>query len=276
MVMDMNIYYQWIPGCYSHMACDKYTKDELESKWVDSFHKVFDKIEEWHIGVLPIENSYAGSVHTNLYKLGTWKYEIIGDLYLPINHCLLANNDDIDNIEKVYSHYQALMQCEKFIEKNDMAQESYKDTAGSAKFVKDSGKSNIASISSSLAADIYDLNRVKNNIQDQDGNTTRFFVVKQKWLDDDWVFDSLEIEKSNKKSLIFKTKHIPAALYKCLGAFSTRGINLTKIESLPAHGKPFEVLFWLDIETGSSDELLEQALEELEFFSKEVVVLGDY
>lgn len=272
----MKIYYQWKPGAYSHKASIQISSKigDIESQWVDTFEKVFERIQDGQLGMLPIENSYAGSVHTNLYELGTGEYKILSDLYLPINHCLLGNADNIADIEKVYSHYQALIQCSDYIQDYNFEKESYKDTAGSAKFVKKSEQNNIASISSSLAAKIYNLNVLEKDIQDQDGNTTRFFLVKSK--DTNLDIDLGNVEKSNKLSVIFETKHVPSALYKCLWAFATRNINLTKIESMPAKEDPFDVVFWLDIEKNQSQKELDEALEELNFFCENVVKLWGY
>ncbi|MDD5770520.1 MAG: prephenate dehydratase domain-containing protein, partial [Candidatus Gracilibacteria bacterium] len=239
------------------------------------FRKVFEMIDEGNIGVLPIENSYAGSVHENFYHIISGNYYIIGEIFLDINHFLLANTTDISGIKEAYSHPQALLQCQNYLQKLGIKPISFGDTAGAAKFISESKRTDIASISSDFASNIYKLNILDKSIQDQNGNTTRFFVIVRK--------DIFEKEKQNlimknngKISIKFKTKDTPSALYKCLGAFATRFINLTKIESLPARENRFEYIFWIDFQKNVEENIIKDALEELKFFSKDLVILGDY
>ncbi len=275
----MKIYYQWFPWAYSDKASIEIASElNIEKNnilWLSTFKDVFDKINNWDIGVLPIENSYAWSIYENFYHIMSWNYKIIWELNLDIDHCLLANTKDIKDIKYVYSHPQALAQCQNYIEKNWFITVNYSDTAWAAKFVQESNKKDVASISSSLCSSIYSLNILDKDIKDQIGNATRFFVIVLKD-----VFEKnkekLSLKKNGKISVTFKTKDIPAALYKCLWAFATRFINLTKIESLPARQNRFEYIFWIDFEKNVSDEIIQDALDELKFFSKDLVILGDY
>ncbi len=275
----MKIYYQWFPWAYSDKASIEIASElNIEKNnilWLSTFKDVFDKINNWDIGVLPIENSYAWSIYENFYHIMSWNYKIIWELNLDIDHCLLANTKDIKDIKYVYSHPQALAQCQNYIEKNWFIPVIYSDTAWAAKFVQESNKKDVASISSSLCSSIYSLNILDKDIKDQIGNATRFFVIVLKD-----VFEKnkekLSLKKNGKISVTFKTKDIPAALYKCLWAFATRFINLTKIESLPARQNRFEYIFWIDFEKNVSDEIIQDALDELKFFSKDLVILGDY
>lgn len=267
----MKIYYQWEIWAYSNIVWNHFSNNlwNLEVIWVKNFLQVFEKISENNLWIVPIENSYAGSVYENFNNLKKFDYYIYAEYFLEINHVLASKSKNIEEIKKVYSHYQALMQCDNFIKKHNFEPINYFDTATSAKFVSETNDEEIASISSKLAADIYWLNILQEKIQDQQWNTTRFFLVWKKYLD-------LNIKKSWKISLIFKTKNIPSALYKCLWAFATRNINLTKIESIPAMQNPFESVFYVDFEGFLIDENIVWALKELEFFTQELKILWDY
>lgn len=275
----MNIYYQWFSWAYWHSSSIIAAKNlwflEENIFWIDSFKKVFEKIDEWNIWVLPFENSYAWSIHENFYHAISWNYKIIWEIFLEINHNLLAKTKDISKIKKVYSHPQALMQTYDFCKKHNFEQIPFSDTAWAAKYVLEKNDETIASISSSLAGEIYNLNNLKSNIQDQNWNTTKFFVVVK---NEESILQRLNYlwKKSNKISIIFKTKDSPSALYKCLWAFATRFINLVKIESLPAKQNRFEYIFWIDFEKNVDEKIIFDALEELSFFSKDLKILWDY
>lgn len=275
----MNIFYQWFSWAYWHSSSIIAAKNlwflEENIFWIDSFKKVFEKIDEGNIWVLPFENSYAWSIHENFYHAISWNYKIIWEIFLEINHNLLAKTYDISKIKKVYSHPQALMQTYDFCKKHKFEQIPFSDTAWAAKYVLEKNDETIASISSSLAGEIYNLNNLESNIQDQDWNTTKFFVIVKnennilQRLNYSWI-------KSNKVSIIFKTKDTPSALYKCLWAFATRFINLVKIESIPAKQNRFEYIFWIDFEKSVDEKIILDALEELSFFSKDLKILWDY
>lgn len=277
----MKIYYQWIPWAYSHKVslifANKFNVNEDDINWSFSFKAVFEEIEKWAIWVLPIENSYAWSIHENFYHMATYPVKIIAEYTLKIDHCLLANTHDRSKIKKVYSHPQALMQCEKYLKKYWYEIKEYGDTAWAAKHIKEKWEEWMAAISSDLAANIYDLDIIDRVIQDQSWNSTRFFViVSEKTYEQIFRQQDFNVEKTNKVSVLFKTKDIPASLYKCLWAFWTRFINLTKIESLPARWDLFEYMFWIDFEKNIEQRFVDEALEELSFFSKDLKILWDY
>lgn len=275
----MKIYYQWFPWAYSNKASIQVAQnlniDFSNISWVKTFGEVFKKIDKWNIWVLPIENSYAGSIHENFYHIISWNYKIIWELNLDINHFLLWNTKKIKDIKLVYSHPQALMQCQDYFKKHKIKTLAYSDTAWAAKFVKDSWSKEMASISSDFASEIYWLNILDKGIQDQNWNTTRFFIIVSDKSYKKYK-KKLKLYKNNKISIIFKTKNIPSALYKCLGAFATRFINLTKIESLPARESQFEYIFWIDFQRNVDDNIVQDALNELKFFSKDLIILWDY
>lgn len=270
----MKIYYQGNPGSYMHTASVEIAKDlncEIESlEWKPDFQEVWDNISGEWIAVLAIENSYMWSIHPNLYGFLKYDYKIIGDYHLPINHCLCSRETDILKITQVYSQMPALEQCHKYIKEKGFTPVNYSDTALSAKFASETEDSGIGAICSELAAELYWLNILERNIQDHQGNTTRFAIIVPKETDTRYR------EKSNKISLLFEAKHIPASLYKCLWTFATNSINLTKIESLPSYKWEYSAMFWLDIDGKMQDEKVALALEELKNYTTEIRIIGEY
>ncbi len=270
----MNLIYQWIDWAYSHIA-SQIAEENLWIKakniiWYPDFSTVWEKIDEKNIWVVPIVNSYAGNIHENLYNFLRYDNKIIWEINLEINHCLLSNEKKIEDIKKVYSHPQALSQCHNFLKKHNIKAINGWDTAWSAKKISESKESWVWALASSLAWEMYNLNKIKCSVQDQVWNTTRFFIIAPKNTKLNFS------DKKNKTTIIFEAKNIPASLYKCLWAFATNNVNLTKIESLPNLKWPFSYLFWLDFEWNLSDENVKKALEELEFFTLYIKVLGEY
>jgi prephenate dehydratase len=234
------------------------------------FDSVWEKVVEGHIGVIPIENSYAGNIHNNLYNFLKFDCKIIGEYHLEVHHCILSLESDISRIKKVYSHPQALSQCHRYLsEKNIMASAFY-DTAGAAKHISETKEPWVWAIASKLAGEIYGLQTLDDSIQDQTGNTTRFFIIVPNQNDIHFS------PKSKKVTMLFEAKNIPSSLYKCLGAFATNWVNLTKIESIPSFGGQFSYFFWIDFEWNLWDDSVKKALEELQFFTSFVKVLGEY
>ena len=272
----MRIYYQGNPGSYSHSASLKVAKN-LRNISIEAFHWNVDFKSVWenlwndNILVLPIENSYMWTIPgSGRWFLNNLGYKIIWNYDHAINHCLCSKEDDIVQITQAYSQMPALEQCHMYLKEKWIIPMTYSDTALSAKLASETEDSGIAAICSELAAELYGLNILERNIQDHKGNTTRFAIIAPK---------DLEIEyqvKTGKISLLFEAKHIPASLYKCLGAFATSGINLTKIESLPSYKWEFSAMFWVDIEGTINDENTKNALEELKNYTTEIRILGAY
>lgn len=194
---------------------------------------------------------------------------IIGSYDLEVHHCLLSLEIEISSVKKALSHTQALDQCYHFLKERNIEAEKFYDTAGAAKYIAEQKISGSAAIASKLAAEIYGLNILQESIQDQSGNTTRFLIVCRTQDAKNYQYT----QTSRKVTLIFETRNIPASLYKCLGAFATNGVNLTKIENLPSFGKPFSSLFWIDFEGKLEDEAVKKSLEELRFFTSDIKIL---
>ena len=269
------IIYQGMPGAYMHQASVIIEKDL--NVWVDemvgydSFEKCWSNYEDDDIMVLAIENSYAGSIYENLYKFLKHDVKIIWEYNMEIDHCLCSIEEDISKITKVYSHFKALPQCYDYLKnKNITEQVIHPDTAWSALMLSETQEKWAAAICSTLAAEMYWLNILDERIQDQKGNTTRFIAIVPKKSNIEYSVPA------SKVSILFSAKDIPSSLYKCLWAFATNWVNLTKIESLPDIKNPFSYLFWLDFEWKLSDIEVKKSLEELDFFTTQVNILGEY
>lgn len=279
MFKKYKIAYQGMLGSYTQQAIHEFSKKNLirfEPIACRSFKDTFETIDkETFLGLVPIENSTTGSVVDAQDLFLRYDFRIIGEIKIPINHCLLTNNETkLKDIKKVYSHPQALMQCSEFLEKNDIIPMSNLDTAISAEKLAKNPEIKTGVIASEFAAKEYGLKIIKKNFQNENNNTTRFLLVKKR--DKKFSFEKKLVQKADKTSIIFETKSIPAALYKALGGFATNGVNLTKIESRPVPNKKFEYLFYIDFVGNLGEEKVKLALEELKFFSEKLVILGSY
>lgn len=272
--MSIKIAFQWVEWAYSHIASKMVAFNlvlpETEIIWLPNFWAVWDSIDKNTIWILPIENSYAGSIHENMYRFLRYDFKIIWEIQFPIRHCLLSKWTQISKIKKVYSHQQALSQCHDFLKSRWIEAISYLDTAWSAKMVSESNDYTIWAIASKEAGEIYGMHRLQEDIQDQDWNTTRFLIVGSKWNTINYP------QKANKITVLFRTRNIPASLYKCLWAFATNSINLSKIESMPDLKNPFSYFFWLDFEWNSNQKWVSEAIKELEYFTEEIKMLWEY
>lgn len=223
---------------------------------------------ETDFGVVAAENSLAGSINETYDLLLEYEVNIYGEIELRISHCLLALlGERLDGIRTVYSHPQALAQCEDFLKKLGAEVIPTYNTAAAAKRIREEGLKGCAAIASRRAARIYGLEVLAENIETSADNYTRFFVISR--------HKPLPAAR-NKTSLVFSTKNVPGALYACLGVFASRGINLTKLESRPSKKKPWEYVFYVDFEGHVDDETCRQALAELQEKTNFMKVLGSY
>lgn len=271
----MNLYYQWVPGAYSSIAA-KDIADGMSIQYdqaigLETFDDVRDKIQEGHFGILPIENSYAGSIHANFYNFMRYDAQIFGEIRVNVHHALLALPDaQLSEIHEAYSHPQALSQCHDFLKAHNIGDIPFNDTAWAAQRISTQNNHHIAAIASEYAAELYGLQIVARNIQDQEGNMTRFLLVGKKTT-------GLHYDHQiGKTSILFETKDIAGALYKSLWCFATSNINLTKIESLPSYKDPFAYTFWIDIQGHVDTPGVKQALEELSYYTNEIKILWEY
>ncbi len=275
--MTKRIAFQGEIGAYSEQAAIQFFGENIELVPCATFTALFKSIFEDRadFAVAPIENSLAGSIHENYDLLLRFKAQIVGETILRISHTLLAASDvNIGDIQKVYSHPQALSQCRDFLEKLDVETVPTYDTAGSAKRIAQTRKSGVAAIASERAAIEYNLTILEKNIESNHENFTRFLVIKNP----ECTALGVETEPNapQKSSIVFATRDIPGALFKSLAIFALRDINLLKIESRPLHGKPFQYIFTLDFEGDRRDDAIQNALRHLEEITEFVQYLGSY
>lgn len=266
---NVKVGYQGIKGANGHEATLKLfpNGDAVNYK---TFADVFDAVdrEEVTYGVLPVENSTAGSVSAVYDLILKHRFYIVKALDLPIDYCLAGlKQSEFSDIEKVWSHPQSLSQCANYIAKNNFDSTPFENTAVAAREVASEKRLNVAAICSYKAAEEYGLKILDNHLQDDKGNTTRFIVISK----------TLCIpENANKISLCFSLPHVTGSLYGLLCRFNSLGLNLTKIESRPRKGKDFEYLFYLDfsgsVHSDNVIDLISQLSEEMPEFS----FLGNY
>jgi prephenate dehydratase len=266
------IVFQGEPGANSHIACkEAYTDYEPVpcATFEDAFAAVSSR--EADLAMIPIENSVAGRVADIHHLMPTSELHIIAEYFLPISHQLLAvKGATLADLKTVQSHVMALGQCRKMIQKLKLKTVIGADTAGSARQIAEAGDQSRAAIASTLAGEIYGLDNLVKDIEDEVHNVTRFIVLS---------YESKWTPKSNGLTVttfVFRVRNLPAALYKALGGFATNGVNMTKLESYQLEGNFFATQFYADIEGHPEDKLVKLALEELAFFSKEMKILGVY
>ena len=257
-------------GAYSESAIYSFFGQEVKVRPCKSFDEVFESVKTGEVdyGVVPIENSIEGSVNRTYDLFLEYDLNVCGEIKIRISHCLIAHGGtSIDQIETVYSHPQALAQCRKFLEEYKLKAISTFDTAGSVRIIKEKKLMDAAAIASERASEIYNMAVVKREIEDIKNNSTRFFVLAKQ--------DS-PYSGRDKTSIIFSTKSIPGALYKILGEFADRDINLTKIESRPTKQTPWEYHFYLDFEGHRTEKPCKEALQSINDKTLFVKILGSY
>ena len=271
----MRIAFQGEPGAYSEAAAYKYRPDAAVIP-CPAFEDVFEAVERGRAtcGVLPIENSIGGTIHRNYDLLIAHELRIIGEVELPVVHNLVAlPGVALDDLRHVYSHPQALAQCDRFLRSLPGVEvvATY-DTAGSARIVSERGDRTLAAIASERAAEVFGLSVVRSSIQDFADNVTRFLVVGRV----SGANDSRTPPGANKTTVVFALPNEPGNLFKALSVFALRGIDLTKLESRPIPGRPWEYLFYLDVAIGGQELACGRALTHLAEFATSLRVLGTY
>ena len=270
--MENRVAFQGERGAFSEIAGIKYFGSSFKPILCKTFKEIFQKInnKEADYGILPIENSQTGGINEAHDLLLHQELFAMGEVKLKVEHCLITKEEmDFKLIRKVYSHPQALAQCEDFLSKEMSHCQIIPvyDTAGSVKMIKELKKNNVAAIASGWAAKLYDLKILREGIQDNKDNYTRFLVLSPEVAPD---------PKSNKTSIIFAVVSKPGALYKCLKEFALRDINLTRLESRPSKQKPWEYIFYTDFEKGLFEQSAKEVLEELKKHTTFVKVIGTY
>jgi len=269
-VQGLQVAFQGEYGAFSEIATRKLFGLSVQAVPYETLEDVFKAVEggDASHGVIPVENSLEGSIDTAYNLLLDSVLKVSGEMELKISHCLIANRGaTLSTIGKVYSHPQALGQCQAFIRHlNCQLVPSY-DTAGSVKLIKDQKIMDGAAVASSHAAQIYDMEILATNIQDNPDNYTRFFVISK-------IPAAATCE--DKTSLVFTVKHQPGALSGILNAFAAENINLTKLESKPTRRKPWEYKFYMDFEGNYLDPSPARALAQADQYAIFIKILGSY
>jgi prephenate dehydratase len=262
--------YQGEPGAYSQEAIYQHFGPGVDTLACHSFDEIFRAVEtsSAKAGLLPVENSQAGSINQAFDLLLDHDLRVIGEVKLRVRHCLLApRGTPATEIRQVRSHPQALAQCERYIRNRGWQPLPAYDTAGSARELAEAPEPGTAAIASALAGRTYGLEVLDAGIEDSPDNTTRFFLLGR---------EEPPPGKYNKTSLVFATLHTPGALYNVLGELSSRGINLTKIESRPRRNRPWHYVFYVDLEGHWQDAAVHRALIGLLARTAFVKLLGSY
>lgn len=238
---------QGVEGAYSGVTANKLFPNS-PVQFYSQFEDVFEAVNrgDARFGVIPVENSTAGSVHESYDLIMKYRFYVVGAYDLKIEHCLCAKGSTkYEQITDVYSHPQALSQCNNFLKNFDFTGINFSNTAAAAKFVAESEKNNIGVICSQLAAKKYGLKILKRNVQNNNNNRTRFIVISKKLV---------ICNNADKISLIFSAPHTTGSLYRVLGRFSMAGLSLTKLESRPIENQDFNYHFYADVMGSVRDE----------------------
>ncbi len=270
----MKVAFQGEAGAYSEQAVFGYF-GSVETVPCESFDSVFDAVNsgKCESALIPIENSLAGSIHQNYDLLLRNELHIVGEYFLRVRHCLIALPDvDKSDIKKAISHPQALGQCAGYLRNLNIKPEAVYDTAGSVKILKESGARDTAAIASRRAAELYGMQILEEGIEDNVENYTRFLAIQREVI----VPEKGPHQGLAKTSIVFTLKNEPGALFKALSVFALRDIDLTKIESRPLAGSPWEYLFYVDFIGATHEETVRKALDHLNEYAKMLRVLGSY
>ena len=270
-----SVAFQGEHGAFSEKALRQFFGDKSKTSPSGSFREVFEKVASGDAayGIVPVENTLGGSIHQNYDLLQEFELQIVGETKLRVVHNLIANKGTkFTDIKRIYAHPQAAAQCEKLLRQHPQwsVLQVY-DTAGSVKMIKEEKAMDAAAIASSAAAKHFDMEILKEGIESDPQNYTRFVVLSREPLD-----SAKNGARIDKVSLVYGTENSPGALFRTLEVFARRGVNLSRLESRPIPGKPFEYLFYVDLTGDLHDKAVAAALKELKEHITFVKVLGCY
>lgn len=271
-IMSAIIVYQGEPGAYSHLACREHFP-EMEPVACQSFAEAFSHVRSGKaaLAMIPVENTVAGRVSDIYHLLPEGGLTIIAERYQAIHHQLLGlRGSALSDIVTARSHPMALGQVRNRLQSLGITAVADVDTAAAARKVAERDDPTVAAIASRVAAQVYDLDILAEDIEDSGSNTTRFIVLAKE--SDCPAIDSGLVVSS----YVFRLRSVPSALYKALGGFATNGLNLTKLESYMVGGGFLAAQFYIDVEGHPESDAMRHALEELDFFTEEVLHLGSY
>ncbi len=265
----MRVAYQGEPGAYSEAAALLFGGSDVATLPCRSFDDVFDAVVKGTAthGIVPLENSIGGTIHRNYDLLVEHEQlSVTGEVQLDVVHCLQAlPGTTIADVRTVYSHPQALAQCEKYLRGLGVTVEAVYDTAGGAKLVAEKRLAGGAALASRRAATVFGLEVLQEAVQDYEFNITRFAVIGGSTPPD-----------ANKTTVVFALPSTPGALFKALSVFALRDINLSKLESRPFRGRPWEYLFYVEVDARREDDACARALSHLQEYATWMRVLGTY
>ncbi len=268
---EIKFYFQGEHGAFSEEAGLNFFGANAKGIPLPKFEDVFKFVQKDRdsFGVVPIENSTIGSIHSNYDLLLHHGIPIVGEVNLIVRQNLIAlKNTSLQSIKKIISHPAALQQCQKFFKTlEDVEIEISYDTAGSVKLIKERNLTNTAAISSAISAKLYGMKIIKRDIQDSNSNITRFLIISKRRID---------VVKNPKTSIVFTLKNYPGALFRALSVFALRDIDLTKIESRPIPEKPFEYYFYLDFRGSMNEKQSKNAINNLKEIAPFLKILGCY
>lgn len=258
-------------GTFSHKACVQYFGEKIEPAPIPSFRQIFESVKSGKVdfGVIPLENSLTGSIHENYDLLLEYDLRIVGEITLRIMHHLIGHpGTSVETITRILSHPQVFEQCRQFLERHDSWElVSVKDTAKAVKEIHESGKLTHAAIANKVAAEIYGVEIIEEGIETDPRNYTRFVVIGT---------EHLEKGPHKKSSIIYSTGNRPGALFESLKIFADNGVNLVKLESRPIHGKPWEYMFYVDLEADVESDAFQPILDQLMSRTDYLKILGSY
>jgi prephenate dehydratase len=257
------------PGAYSEEGAQALFPD-AEPVALPSIRKIFEAVEVGRadFGLVPMDNSQAGSINETYDLFLRHGLHLVGETVVRVDHCLVAlSGTAVDALTEVISHPQALSQCEEFLTALDVRTRPDTNTAGAAKRIADERLEGVGAIASRRAAELYGLEVLAHAIQTYRDNYTRFGALAR---------TAAPLAPADQTSLVFGVGHVPGSLYRCLGALATRHLNLTKLESRPRAGRPWEYVFYADVEAAADDPAMVEALTELSEHATFTRVLGTY
>ena len=267
----LRVAFQGEPGAYSEAAALEHFGPGAATVPCETFDAVFAAVEAGasDCGLVPIENSLAGSIHRNYDLLLQHALAIVGERHLRVQHCLIAHpGASLSGIRRVLSHPQALAQCERYLRSlPNVESAASHDTAGSVRLLREQGDPSVAAIASRRAAQVYGMAILAEGIEDDPANFTRFLVMAK---------NPVVPEGDAKTSIVFAMRNAPGALFRTLSVFALRDIDLTKIESRPLVGKVWEYLFYIDFAGSTADPAVGRALDNLREYTHMLRVLGSY
>ncbi|MFQ6025309.1 MAG: prephenate dehydratase [Nitrosopumilaceae archaeon] len=265
----IRVAFQGEPGAYSEAAAISYFSDKIETISLPTFYDVLESTEKssTDYAILPVENSLEGSVGESYDLLLSTSLNAVGEIYHRIIHCLMGF-DKLENIDTVYSHPQALGQCRKFIQGHNLKPFPAYDTAGSVKILLESKSKNLACIASKRASEIYKVPLIREGVEDNQNNYTRFLIFAKE--------QKTEKTSKDKTSIIFSIKHTVGALYNILEKINECKVNMTKIESRPKKGTPWEYNFFVDFEGNQHEPKIEEMLNKIKENTLFLKIVGSY